>query len=71
MKNTEIDIPVEMPGFNAEVNVNYQIDGHVDRVRALEEMRGLARIGGTHVYLEGNFEVADLLVLAYFLDEGV
>lgn len=71
MKNVEIDVPVEMNGFNAEVNVNYQFDEKPDRERATEEMRGLVRIGDTHVYLEGNFEVADLLAIAYFLDEGV
>lgn len=67
--STEIDVPIELEGFVADVNVNYQFGEKVNRVKALENLP-FARFSGNHVYLEGNFELADLLAIAYFLDEG-
>lgn len=66
----EIDVPVELDGFVADVNVNYQFGEKVNRQRALESVSGFVRFNGERVYLEGNYELADLLAIAFFLDEG-
>lgn len=68
--STEIDIPVELDGFVADVNVNYQFGEKVNRTRCLDNMRGFVRITGERVHLEGSFELADLAAIMYFLDEG-
>lgn len=68
--STEIDVPVELEGFVADVNVNYQFGEKVRRTRCLDNLRGFVRFSGERVHLEGSFELADLMVIAYFLDEG-
>lgn len=68
--STELDIPVELQGFVADVNVNYQFGERVDRVKCLEDMRGYVKFAGERVHLEGSFELADLAALMFFLDEG-
>lgn len=68
--STEIDIPVELDGFVANVNINYQFGEKVNRVRCLENMRGYVKMAGERVHLEGSFELADLAAIMYFLDEG-
>lgn len=69
-QSVEIDVPVELDGFVADVNVNYQFGEKVNRSRCLENMRGFVRISGERVHLEGSFELADLVAIIYFLDEG-
>lgn len=67
---TEIDVPIELNGFVADVNINYQFGDKVNRVKCLEDMRGYVKFSGERVHLEGSYELADLLAIAYFLDEG-
>lgn len=69
-QSVEIDVPVELDGFVADVNVNYQFGEKVNRQRAMESVSGYARFSGERVHLEGSFELADLLTIAFFLDEG-
>ena len=66
----EIDVPVELEGFVADVNMNYQFGEKVNRVKCIDNMRGFVRFSGERVHLEGSFELADLMAIAYFLDEG-
>lgn len=66
----EIDVPVELQGFVADVNINYQFGERVSRVKCLEDMRGYVKFTGERVHLEGSFELADLVAIMYFLDEG-
>ena len=68
--STELDIPVELDGFVADVNVNYQFGEKVNRTKCLDNMRGFVRISGERVHLEGSFELADLAAIMFFLDEG-
>lgn len=69
--STEIDIPVELEGFVADVNINYQFGEKVNRVKCIENLSGFARFNGsTRVHLEGSFDLADLAAIMFFLDEG-
>lgn len=68
--SVELDIPVELDGFVADVNVNYQFGEKVNRVKCLDNKRGFVRIAGERVHLEGSFELADLAAIMFFLDEG-
>lgn len=70
VQSCEIDVPVELDGFIADVNINYQFGDKVNRQRALESVAGFVRFSGERVHLEGSYELADLLTIAYFLDEG-
>lgn len=67
---TEIDVPIELNGFVADVNINYQFGDKVNRTKCLEDMRGYVKFSGERVHLEGSYELADLLAIAFFLDEG-
>lgn len=69
-QSTEIDVPVESQGFVADVNINYQFGAKVERERCLANLPGYAKFSGERVYLEGSFELADLVAILYFLDEG-
>lgn len=68
--SVELDVPVELDGFVADVNVNFQFGEKVNRVKCLDNMRGFVRIAGERVHLEGSFELADLAAIMFFLDEG-
>jgi hypothetical protein len=66
----EIDVPIELDGFVADVNLNYQFGEKVNKARCLSEMRGYVKFSGERVHLEGSFELSDLLAVIFFLDEG-
>jgi len=68
--STEIDVPVELEGFVADVNINFQFGEKVRRAACLENLAAYVRFSGNRVYLEGNFDLADLAAIIYFLDEG-
>lgn len=69
-QSTEIDVPVETEGFIADVNINYQFGAKIEKTKALSNLPGYAKFSGERVYLEGSFELADLVAIIYFLDEG-
>mgnify|MGYP001103811832 CR=1 FL=1 len=68
-QQVEIEIPVEHDGFVADVAVNYQFGAPIDRAKCLANMHH-TKFSGERVYLEGSFEVADLVAILYFLDQG-
>lgn len=68
--STEIDVPVELEGFVADVNINFQFGEKVRRTVCLENLAGYVKFSGNRVYLEGNFDLADLAAIIFFMDEG-
>lgn len=70
MKSVDIELPVELEGFTADVAVSYVVDGKVNRDACIESISGFVRFNGERVHLEGNFDLSELAALMYFLDEG-
>lgn len=65
----EMEVPVELRGFVADVSVRYEFGEELDITGCLEEMDPV-EIHDNRITLNGSFELAELLALAYFLDRG-
>ena len=68
-KQVEVEIIAEMNGFVADVSINYQFGEAVRKEHCLEAMTGFTRMADGSVYLEGNFDAAQLAALIYFMEE--
>lgn len=70
MRSVELEVPVEIEGFAADVDIQYSV-GQYDPAKAMEQMNGYVKMNKSRVYLEGNFDVQELLALVFMLEDDL